>query len=51
VVQVELADGQGRRVTAVGGGRDTAHAVAFARESVPDGATLQVVGVVDLYGD
>jgi hypothetical protein len=51
VVQVELVDRQGRRVTAVGGGRDVAHAIAFARESVPSGAELQVVGVADLYGD
>ena len=51
VVTVELETPGGSRWQAIGGGSSLADAIAFARESAPDGRYWRVVRVSDLYGD
>jgi hypothetical protein len=51
VLRVDFCSTDGRRWPAVGGGPTVAAAVAFARESCPDGTTWSVDGWSPLYGD
>ena len=51
VVDVELEARSGRRWRAIGGGTTLEDAIAFARESAPDGEYWRVVRIDDLYGD
>ena len=51
VVEVELVAPDGNRWSAIGGGDTLEEAVAFARQSAPDGHDWRVVRVTDLYGE
>ena len=51
VLDVEFEDRRGRRYSAVGGGSTLEEALAFARESAPDGHHWRVVRFTDLYGE
>jgi hypothetical protein len=51
LVDVELESRSGRSWHAIGGGTTLEEAIAFARESAPDGEYWRVVRIDDLYGD
>jgi hypothetical protein len=51
VLEVELEARGGRRWRAVGGGSTLEEALAFARESAPNGNHWQVIRFADLYGE
>lgn len=51
VLAVELEAEDGRRWHTIGGGDTLEEALAFARDSCPDGADWRVVRWGDLYGD
>jgi hypothetical protein len=51
VLSVEFEAGDGTRFRAVGGGATWSEAIAFARESTPDGRYWRAIRITDLYGD
>jgi hypothetical protein len=51
ILEVEFVAADGRTWTAIGGGENIAAAIAFARESCPDGVAWQPRTWNDLYGD
>jgi hypothetical protein len=51
VLAVELEAADGRRWHTIGGGDTLEEALAFARDSCPDGIDWCVVRWGDLYGD
>jgi hypothetical protein len=51
LVAVELAEVDGARWSALGGGETLEDAIDFACQSAPNGRAWRVVGVADLYGE
>ncbi len=49
VLTVELTEPRGRRWTALGGGNTIAEAIAFARDSAPEGRAWEPVSWTEVY--
>lgn len=51
VLRVDFCSADGHRWSAIGGGPTVAAAIAFARESCPEGSAWSLDGWSALYGD
>jgi hypothetical protein len=51
VLSIEFEAGDGTRFRAIGGGPTRCDAIAFARESTPDGRYWRAIRIDELYGD